>query len=66
MQPMNGLKLGARADAPTYVATKTADREVVIPGWTGLPSVPMKLTSIARPLSRASSPPTTCPRGHVS
>ena len=63
---MNGLKVGAPADRPTYVPRKTAERDVVMPGFTGLPSVPMKPTSIARTLSRASRPPTMCPRGQVS
>jgi hypothetical protein len=58
MQPAKGLKLGAPADPPTYEATNTTDRDVEIPGFTGLPSIPTKLTSIARWLSRASSPPT--------
>jgi hypothetical protein len=48
MQPTKGLKLGARGDSPTYEATKTTEREVEIPGFTGLPRVPRKLTSIAR------------------
>jgi hypothetical protein len=59
MQPMKGLKLGARGDAPTCDARKTVDRDVEMPGFTGLPSVPRKLTSIPRSLSRASRPPTT-------
>ena len=37
-----------------------------MPGFTGLPSFPRNWTSIARTLSRASSPPTMWPRGHVS
>ena len=59
MQPMNGRKVGAAAERPAYVPRKIADRDVVIPGLTGLPSVPMKPTSIARTLSWASRPPTT-------
>jgi hypothetical protein len=66
MQPMNGLKVAALAERPTYVPRKTADRDVVIPGFTGLPVVPMKATSIARTLRRASVPPTMYPRGQVS
>lgn len=59
MQPMNGRKVGARAVAPTYLATKTTDRDVVIPGLIGLPSLPTNVTSMPRSLSRASTPPTT-------
>jgi hypothetical protein len=50
MQPMKGRKLGARAVAPTYLATKTTERDVVIPGFTGLPSFPMNVTLIPRSL----------------
>ena len=66
MQPMNGRKVAAAAARPAYVPRKTTEREVVIPGFTGLPREPMNPTSIARTLSRASRPPTTCARGHVS
>ncbi len=66
MQPRWGRKLGARAEAPTYEATKTASREVVIPGFTGAPSAPRKPRSIARSLSSASSPPTMKPFGQES
>ena len=60
MQPMKGLKVGATPEErPTYVPRKTAERDVVIPGFTGLPVIPMKPTSIARRLRRASVPPTT-------
>jgi len=52
------LKLDKPDDLPTCFATNVTDREVVIPGLTGLPSVPRKLTSIARRLSSASRPPT--------
>ena len=34
-------------DCPTYVAEEDAERDVVIPGLTGLPSLPRKETSIA-------------------
>ena len=44
---------------PTNDPKKTADRDVVTPGLTGLPSIPRNPTSIARWLSSASSPPTT-------
>jgi hypothetical protein len=66
MHPTNGLKLGDRGDVPTYAPRKVTEREVVMPGLTGLPSLPKKLTSIARWLRRASRPPTIWPRGHVS
>jgi hypothetical protein len=58
-QPMNGLNVGARSERPTYVAMNTAERVVVIPGLTGLPSFPKKDTSMGRTLSRASRPATT-------
>ena len=48
MHPTNGLKLGDRGDVPTYTPRKVTDRDVVMPGLTGLPSLPRKLTSIAR------------------
>ena len=64
---MCGRTLTARTPAgPTYVAVKTALRDVVIPGLTGLPSVPAKETSTAGVLSSASSPPTMYPRGQSS
>jgi hypothetical protein len=66
MQPRNGRKVGALAELPAYIPKKTADRDVVIPGLTGLPSVPRKLTSMARRLNRASRPPTTWFFGQVS
>ena len=67
MQPMNGLNVAARRDLPTYDATNTTEREVVIPGFTGLPSCPEERdVDRRRTLSSASSPPTTWPRGHVS
>jgi hypothetical protein len=53
------LKVGARSVRPTYVPVKTTERAVEIPGFTGLPSVPRKPTSIGRTLSRASRPPAT-------
>ena len=46
-------------------ARKTADVEVVMPGFTGLPSAPRKVTSTPRRLSSASSPPTTNFGGHA-
>ena len=58
-QPTCGLKVSVFLALPTYVATKTTVREVVIPGATGLPVLPMKETSIARLVSSASMPPTT-------
>jgi hypothetical protein len=64
MHPMWGRKVGRRAAGPAYEATKTADRDVEIPGLTGLPIRPRKVTSIARWLSSASKPPTTYPFGH--
>ena len=48
MQPTSGRKVGAARAWPAYVATNTTERDVVIPGLTGLPSVPRKATSIAR------------------
>jgi hypothetical protein len=48
MHPTCGRKLAERALPPTYEATKTTERDVVMPGLTGLPSVPRKVTSIAR------------------
>ena len=58
MQPMCGRKLVGRLEPPVEDATKTAARDVETPGLTGLPSLPMKATSIARLLSSLSSPPT--------
>jgi len=58
MQPMYGLKLAEPDERPTCFATNVTDREVVIPGLTGLPKSPRKLTSMARLVSRASRPPT--------
>src|SRR5215467_1644229 len=63
---MCGRKLAEAAVPPTYEPTNTTDVEAVIPGLTGLPSEPMKETSIARWLSCASSPPTTYRRGQAS
>src|SRR5207247_628518 len=57
--PMCGRKLGVPPDPPTYVAEKTAVRDVVMPGFTGLPVLPTNVMSIARSVSSASSPPTT-------
>src|SRR5262245_47675334 len=67
MQPMCGRKLAAeRVSSPTYVPVKTAELVVVIPGLTGLPSVPVKERSIAVEVNSASRPPTMYPRGHLS
>src|SRR5215831_15341167 len=40
MQPACGLNVTAGAPEPTYVATKTTERDVVRPGATGLPIAP--------------------------
>ncbi len=40
MQPTYGLKLRAPDDPPTYVPTKVTERDVVMPGLTGLPEHP--------------------------
>src|SRR5262249_43552517 len=50
----------------TAVPVKTADRLVVMPGFTGLPSRASKLTSIPLSVSSASRPPTMNPFGQVS
>src|SRR5947207_2762395 len=66
MQPACGRNVGGATFVPTYMATKTTVREVVLPGETGLPDAPRNHRSIARSVSSASTPPTTNPRGHVS
>ena len=49
MQPMYGRKRRRRCcDPPTWVPKNVTSRSVVIPGLTGLPSLPRKHTSIAR------------------
>src|SRR5439155_3947025 len=63
---MCGRNVAARLDEPTKVATNTALRDVVIPGATGLPTLPRNEMSIAGLLSSASRPPTRYPRGHES
>ena len=64
MQPMNGLNPVGLLALPVYVPVKTTSSVVVTPGLTGLPSRPLKLMSIARFVSRASTPPTMLPDGH--
>src|SRR5262249_59421361 len=64
--PMWGGRRGFRANPPVYTPRNTTERDVVVPGPTGLPSSPGKSRSIARSLNSASSPPTRNPRGHES
>src|SRR6476659_8122896 len=66
MQPTSGLKVGVARARPAYVPRKTTERDVEIPGLTGLPSAPRNAMSIARTLNRASRPPATWPFGHVT
>ena len=63
-QPMKGRYAVGRDAPPVYVPVKTTSSVVVTPGLTGLPSRPLKLISIARWVSRASTPPTMLPSGH--
>src|SRR4051794_10502209 len=58
-QPMCGRKLAAGTRPRTRRPRKTASRDVVMPGLTGLPSVPMKPMSMPRVESSASRPATT-------
>lgn len=66
MQPTNGLNAAGRDFWPEYVPVKTTSLVVVTPGFTGLPSRPEKLMSIARLVRRASTPPTMLPFGHFT
>src|SRR6266550_3826774 len=50
-QPRCGRKLGAFGAFPVYVPRNNAERAVVTPGLTGLPSLPRKSMSIARSVS---------------
>ena len=63
---MCGRNVAVRSEPPVYVATKTAARDVLTPGLTGLPIFARNAASIARSLSSASSPPTMYPRGQLS